>query len=157
VKVPLTVFNPVERSCGDCQECCTTLAVNEIDKPEETPCVHLCLTGCSIYERRPGSCRSYQCAWQEGVIEGDERRRPDKLGVIFDAGIDPIHRALVAREIRPGAFEEPPARYVLDKLSQGMLIYMMWHRSNRRRLIGPAGLVQRAMEQAGGQFSVEEK
>jgi len=73
-----------KRSCGDCTACCDAIAVEEINKPEFTPCKHLCGTGCAIYRSRPAQCRSYACSWKALWTPNDESWRPDHLGVIFD-------------------------------------------------------------------------
>ena len=101
-----------DRHCGDCQACCFGLGVHEINKPMNQPCQHQCPTGCGIYNERPESCRTYQCMWLDGTVPGDERRRPDKLGVIFDRTCtDP--RIVVCREARPGAIESEQVKYVI--------------------------------------------
>ena len=106
------------KPCGDCRACCTVLGVREFDKPNYQPCQHECGTGCSIYPDRPASCREYFCGWKWGLIEGDERRRPDKLGVIFDFQAFPAPGVLRAWEVRPGAASEPAARYLILKLER---------------------------------------
>lgn len=100
--------------CGPCTACCTVLGVHEpgvLDKPNYQPCQHLCATGCGIYENRPKSCRDWTCYWKTGLL-GDERRRPDKLGIVIDG----TATAWRAWEVWPGAAKEPAARYVLEKL-----------------------------------------
>lgn len=37
--------------------------------------------GCEIYERRPQSCRDFECYWRVGYMSPDER--PDKLGAML--------------------------------------------------------------------------
>ena len=55
--------------------------MNELDKPLNTPCVHLAPIGCGIYESRPQSCRDYDCAWLHGHFS--EEQRPDKTGIVW--------------------------------------------------------------------------
>jgi hypothetical protein len=52
------------RSCGTCSLCCKVVGVEEIAKPGGTWCPH-CQRGkgCSIYEARYDSCRSFYCLW----------------------------------------------------------------------------------------------
>ena len=47
----------------------------------------LCLegVGCSAYAARPASCVGYNCLWRQCSGMGEELR-PDRCGVIFDAG-----------------------------------------------------------------------
>jgi len=52
------------RECGTCTLCCKVAAVEELEKPNGVWCSH-CKSGkrCTIYERRPSSCRSFYCQW----------------------------------------------------------------------------------------------
>lgn len=68
------------RTCGECTRCCTHLRVDEIAKPDWTPCKHLCAKGCGVYESRPPSCRVWRCVWLQGYF--GEGARPDKIGVV---------------------------------------------------------------------------
>lgn len=108
-----------DRACGDCAACCIIKSVRELGKPSQTACRHLCGTGCAIYGRHPASCRDYACLWRQGLIEGDERRRPDQLGVIIDYepfGRIPGSIRLVVWEVAPGAALSEKVRYVVDRL-----------------------------------------
>jgi hypothetical protein len=42
------------RRCGECQVCCTIMAVADLSPPKKnwTPCPHLCARGCGIYPTR---------------------------------------------------------------------------------------------------------
>ncbi|CAN5664426.1 hypothetical protein BH09PLA1_BH09PLA1_09810 [soil metagenome] len=55
--------------------------MNELDKPLNTPCVHLVQIGCGIYRSRPQSCRDYDCAWLHGHFAVEDR--PDKTGIVW--------------------------------------------------------------------------
>jgi hypothetical protein len=55
------------RQCGKCTMCCTLMGVDEpphLTKPPNTKCQH-CVPGkgCTIYERRPDTCRGFYCQW----------------------------------------------------------------------------------------------
>ena len=55
------------RQCGKCTMCCTLMGVDEpphLTKPPNTKCQH-CVPGkgCTIYERRPSTCRGFYCQW----------------------------------------------------------------------------------------------
>jgi hypothetical protein len=107
------------RNCGGCTACCTVLAVDELRKPMRWACQHLACNGCRIYEARPKGCREFDCLWLRGEIAGNESRRPDRLGIIFDsfrnaATNDP---RFVAFEVWTGAFAEPAAAALLAELS----------------------------------------
>ncbi len=81
----------MERLCGDCHQCCITVAVRELKKPAGVPCQHLdildndpCYGGgcCGIYDRRPLECAQYSCAWLDGFL-GDDMR-PNASGLLFE-------------------------------------------------------------------------
>lgn len=80
IRVPLS--NDPVRPCGKCTVCCTVLAIDELDKPLNTPCPHLAPEGgCGQYEQRPHACRAFDCVWRKGL--GTSRARPDRSGVMF--------------------------------------------------------------------------
>lgn len=66
------------RACGTCSLCCKVLAIvpeallpGELDivKPSGRWCTH-CHPGkgCSVYETRPETCRSFSCDWLSGGV-----------------------------------------------------------------------------------------
>lgn len=126
-----------ERPCGECQACCTAIGVHELNKPPLQRCQHQCDSGCAIYEARPESCRGYYCLWQAGFLEGDERRRPDKLGIILDSRSSDAGDVISAWEIREGAADEPATKYLLEKIGTKFVVYVRRYNSNKRRVIGP--------------------
>ena len=71
-----------KRVCGECQACCTTISVTDINKPKHTRCPNQCAAGCAIYDSRPQSCSTYKCSWLEG--HGRLADRPDKSGIIME-------------------------------------------------------------------------
>lgn len=114
--IPLSVIQP--KPCGDCTVCCTIMNVEELSKPAQVPCEHA-NKGCEIYETRPQSCRNFQCLWSNNFIEGDERRRPDKLGLMFNYGeTKEVGGVVIAWEVWKDASTEPQALYVLQKLKR---------------------------------------
>ena len=146
MKIKLPVIEG--RSCGPCSACCTTLGVEELNKPRDTPCPHLAGPGtCGIYETRPPSCQTYSCLWLLGHIEGDERRRPDQLGVIFDTG-STLPDCITCREVTPGASETESVRFLIKKLSNRLIVYVQ-RRDGGRRVYGPPYRVREIMEAAG--------
>lgn len=107
------------RTCGECTACCTAISVYEFRKKSGVRCENECGSGCGIYASRPQSCRDYSCLWLSGFIEGDERRRPDQLGLVFDTSPIKTGGQLVwAHETRPGASREPAAQYLLGRLEK---------------------------------------
>jgi hypothetical protein len=72
------------RQCGDCTLCCKLIAVRELDKLAGQRCDHQRMgKGCSIYDRRPPSCRFWNCRW---LVEDDtaELSRPDRSHYVVD-------------------------------------------------------------------------
>lgn len=90
-----------KRSCGDCQLCCTLMPVNErftikgvdiptLVKPALERCKHQRFKkGCNIYNKRPLSCRTFECGWLSGNVP-DYMRRPDRVGYVIDPNPDTI-------------------------------------------------------------------
>lgn len=81
-----------KKPCGGCTACCR--AFHAGDRPDEQHIAkakgelcRLCLegVGCSAYAARPASCVGYNCLWRQCSGMGEELR-PDRCGVIFDAG-----------------------------------------------------------------------
>lgn len=72
-----------KRACGPCTVCCTVLKIEtpQLRKPADTPCKHLCATGCGIYETRPPVCQQFLCGWRLFAELGDDWR-PDLSGVL---------------------------------------------------------------------------
>jgi hypothetical protein len=72
------------RRCGDCNLCCTVMAVPDHEpdpKGAGERCAHACSRGCRIYAVRPQSCAEFNCAWLQGSVP--KAYRPDKVGVVF--------------------------------------------------------------------------
>lgn len=133
-----------ERSCGPCTVCCVVNVVEEMDKPFGEHCAALDeVNGCAMYDDRPETCSGYYCLWlMEGSNEALARlprrarraakrqlrgaERPDLVGVLVDYAVSAAGLpVLVAKEVRPGAFEEPEAAAILERLSgtQSVLRY----------------------------------
>jgi hypothetical protein len=75
------------RHCGSCTLCCKLIPVEEINKAAGQRCQHVKAgKGCSIYERRPISCREWSCMWLKG--SEDDRpldlHRPDRSHYVID-------------------------------------------------------------------------
>lgn len=89
------------RECGTCNMCCTATFVPEFSKEAGVQCKH-CRNGngCSIYEERPTSCRTFECLW----LQGDLNIRPDESGFMLEKLPDvPVVIALLdeGRSIEP--------------------------------------------------------
>jgi hypothetical protein len=62
-----------ERSCGPCSLCCKLLPIAALDKAHDQWCTY-CRPGdggCTIYEDRPPTCRSFVCNWLADPKVGD--------------------------------------------------------------------------------------
>jgi hypothetical protein len=97
------------RSCGECEECCRVIGVEELKKPFHTTCAHQTGKGCAIYGNHPSECKTYTCVWRQGILS--EEMRPDKIGILVDAeGGD---EWLVIQECRRGALDTKAGRELL--------------------------------------------
>jgi hypothetical protein len=98
----------VRRRCGDCNLCCTVMAVPDLKPDPKGPgerCAHACSRGCRIYADRPQGCVDFDCVWLQGTVP--RAYRPDKVGVVFAPEgsrmwgfVDP-RRPDLWRQIRP--------------------------------------------------------
>jgi hypothetical protein len=134
--------------CGDCTECCTVLAISELDKPVWKECMYQVRTvdktipqkdrlsiGCSIYNTKPAECSVYWCFFSGGMFGRDIKYRPDKLGLIVDfrgaeestADRLPI-QFLQVWESRPNALKTPRAKEVIDSLGKKFPIVLRGYR-----------------------------
>lgn len=106
------------RTCGGCTVCCTLPHISELNKNNYQHCKYeISGVGCGIYESRPDCCRGFKCSWLNGEIEGDERRRPDNLGMMFSVGETKEEGYCVfAWEVFKGSSNEPSVRYLIEKL-----------------------------------------
>lgn len=127
------------RSCGPCTACCVLPRIPDLGKLGYRPCKYLYPTdagGCGCYTTRPDVCREYQCLWRMGRLVGDERRRPDRLGLMV--GVDQIDDRVVVEvwELWEGAAREYPGRVVVEALAR-------WTRLTVRFYGVPCSLVYR--------------
>ncbi len=125
------------RECGDCRLCCKLLGVggdnwwqrlgsycvgNEgksvrmrVSSPPGEWCRHACAgVGCKIYETRPQSCRDFECAWLEGLL--DEEDRPDRSRVLVWCDEEP--EEWYVHEASPGVLRKRRGRRIVKKLQQ---------------------------------------
>lgn len=106
------------RECGECQACCTVLAVKVMSKPEYMPCSEQCSSGCAIQSTKPAPCVAFECEWLRGDL--NEEHRPDKFGLIFSWQDTKFGKAMIARECRDGAAKEYEP--FLKKIGENVLI-----------------------------------
>ena len=140
MKTPLTLIVAesqrleATRQCGACTACCFLPRIQKNEDglpllPEGkigyTACEHLGCTGCSRYEERPNVCRDFFCLWRSGHILGDERRRPDQLGVMFTAVEYDGRIVTEAWELWEGAVRDHPGRAIINYLFNAGYILMI--------------------------------
>jgi hypothetical protein len=78
------------RSCGTCTLCCKLMKVPELDKPQGSWCTHCApRKGCTIYEKRPKSCRDFFCGYltSPGVGEAWKPLQSRMILMKVDGGI----------------------------------------------------------------------
>jgi hypothetical protein len=124
------------RICGECTACCTVLGVVELNKPAYTTCRHDC-GRCAIYESRPKTCRIWSCGWLLSHIEGDERRRPDRLGLLFNREALDGKPITVVYEVWPDAATHSNNAFLLRKMSQQMPIVLRAYQTRKCTVITP--------------------
>lgn len=143
MRIPLALTKSVasetekRRDCGPCTACCVLPRISAEPefpngKPGYTPCQHLNLAcgegSCTIYADRPNLCREYSCLWRAGILEGDERRRPDNLGLMFVVDVSGAGGlAVEAWELWEGAASEHPGKYLIDTITQRFVVSIRFY------------------------------
>ena len=100
------------RVCGTCSLCCKLLPIRELEKPENTWCVHCrpAAGGCTIYADRPHSCREFACHWLISKNLGDEWA-PAKARMFVHYNHDPLGNVglyVIVDPSRPDAWRREP-------------------------------------------------
>jgi hypothetical protein len=74
---------PSSRECGSCTLCCKVMGIDALAKPRGRWCPH-CKPGrgCSIYDSRPGECRTFACLWLMQTFL-DEDWKPDRSKLVL--------------------------------------------------------------------------
>jgi hypothetical protein len=97
--------------CGTCTMCCKVLGVEEIPSPPGRWCSYCTIgQGCTVYEVRPPSCRSYTCVWRQWREEGQpvaDMLRPDRCHVVVDAALNGKDHFVRPDPQRPRAWQKP--------------------------------------------------
>jgi hypothetical protein len=140
------------RICGDCQLCCKLIPVEEIAKLAGQRCQHQrAHKGCTIYAKRPVSCRLWSCRW---LIEPDAASlpRPDRAHYVIDMGEDAIRvrddrtgeqRAVPVLQVwcdpaHPHAHRDPRLRaYLLRMAEQGVAAIIRYDSTRAFTLFAP--------------------
>jgi Fe-S-cluster containining protein len=97
-----------DRKCGDCEECCITLHISDLNKPKHTRCPHLKVagSGCAIYGKRPQECAAFQCVWTKREVA--KSLKPNHVGMMAYYVDSQFGPTLMVTETRPGAYEKNP-------------------------------------------------
>ena len=130
---------PTLRDCDGCRECCTGLAIEELDKPDFHSCEHECETGCSIYDDRPQSCRVFDCEWLKGLTApgvAAKDLRPDKTGLVPVVQNTKFGTVWTLFQTKEGADKTFEGKALIDHLYRQAPVILMT-KENRRWIIHP--------------------
>lgn len=124
-----------DRPCGECNACCTTIEVRELDKPAWTRCMHVKASpegSCGIWgaPKHPAECRAWYCLWRKGF--GGPEDRPDKLGVVLQVTgrkipgtggtVEGTEFAISAHEVEEGLLDFEELRERVLKIVEGRVV-----------------------------------
>ena len=133
------------RKCGKCRACCTTLGVDELDKPAGVRCSFLNENkGCTIYQDRPEVCSAYSCMWLAGWLRNKDK--PNRIGIVIDQPSsmkdDPLWKDIefaVVRKVVPGLKLSKGADEIISAMKKQMVVVFI--NGDKRQVLGPNGLV----------------
>jgi hypothetical protein len=94
------------RSCGACSMCCKLLPIAALGKPADRWCTYCSpgSGGCTIYENRPQTCKSFICNWLGDPIFGDHwYPLKSKMVVQITGGHDDKYDVFVDVHVDQGA------------------------------------------------------
>ena len=99
-----------KRECGECEVCCVSLKVPDLNKDAGIPCQFLKRPGhgCSLHgtKLQADVCNTWKCFWKRGEL--DEHHRPDKVGMVaFYSRESELHpRGVISlQEVESGSFQ----------------------------------------------------
>ena len=153
-KKKLPLLPRVDRVCGGCNACCYVLAIDDLKKPINEDCKHLDRSKtthhCSIYAERPRDCSEYMCAWVREPWFGEDKHRPDRLGVVFTPrdnrwDVEPFAGpfSLVGHELRAGAMDEKVTKKFMTHLAGHFIVFGFFAPTFvRARTMGPENKMQ---------------
>jgi hypothetical protein len=126
-------------SCGTCTLCCCLTEVPELKKPLTIWCNYCNKEkGCTIYEQRPESCRSFQCVWLKDKLHAS--LRPDICHVLFEQlPIGPTFLALVDKEHKDAWKIGMPAKLISEFLTAGFGVVISIDGGNESCILPPKG------------------
>lgn len=111
------------KSCGPCNLCCKILVIEDEDlKKDAGPLCKNCTAtnGCKIYNKRPQTCRDYECEWLQ-QRELPAHLRPDKTGTILQVDPESMEYQAVCDPATPMAWRKSPHlfRHLVAKAKEG--------------------------------------
>jgi len=76
--------------CGNCTYCCKFLEIKETSSKTGEYCKY-CIpeVGCKIYNKRPESCKIFECCWKQMKVSAEELR-PDRCNMLFEKWSDKV-------------------------------------------------------------------
>ena len=154
------------RSCGDCSACCSIMPIGELNKGSHQRCQFLTdnKLGCSIYAKRPRSCREWACIW--AYLPHDTPhglKRPDLGGYLIDMLPDTIVLQLDSGELirsvvcqiwlaanKRDAHKSPELREYLNYLGEGGVPALIRYGHNSGFVLFPPSITESGwIEQPG--------
>jgi hypothetical protein len=120
---------PPTAGCDGCTVCCKIMGVHELGKPVDTRCAHCAAgVGCTIYETRPQSCRTFDCVWlqtQRGLKPLARELRPDTSHVVMSTAAGGETVVLNVGRERPDAWRRGPmGKLVRQMLADGVPVLL---------------------------------
>lgn len=88
------------RECGECRACCEGALIGNSYGNKfgfGKPCIFMVNKACSIYETRPDTCQSYQCAWTQGLFS--EELKPTISNVMISVEVNDNKQYLKVMEL----------------------------------------------------------
>lgn len=122
------------RDCDGCTACCKSVALPELNKKTNESCKHIS-GGCGIYETRPESCRSFQCAWlSEMTGFKDKSMRPDRCGTVAAAGPTDHGRGMYFYSVWEDATDEDRIQSIMQMYNIKFPILLVSYEGNKGSL-----------------------
>jgi hypothetical protein len=146
------------RACGDCSLCCKLLAIDALNKPAGSWCLHCAPgRGCAIYADRPAECRTFHCCWLTTPNLGPEWRPTKSRMVLYVQG----EKNLLTVRVDPGDpgawRREPYFRQLKDfAIAEADRMRVVVYVNNRLIVILPNKEVDLGVMQPGDQLLVRE-
>lgn len=88
------------QSCDKCTYCCKMLRIKETKSNPNSVCRFCNDSGCSIYDERPESCKTFLCAWKQ-MENVSLDLRPDKCFMLFEKWSDSVMVGVTDKGILP--------------------------------------------------------